>query len=66
MVTDRLATTCLLAVLAVRWPACHLPALLLIWLDIFRCAVGLTAGWEALHLLLGGRGRGDGLRQRCG
>ncbi|KAL4451458.1 hypothetical protein ABPG75_007120 [Micractinium tetrahymenae] len=35
MVTDRLATTCLLAVLAVRWPACHLPALLLIWLDIF-------------------------------
>ncbi|EFN58951.1 hypothetical protein CHLNCDRAFT_19755 [Chlorella variabilis] len=34
MVTDRVATTCLLAVLAVRYPAAHLPCLLLIMLDI--------------------------------
>jgi len=36
MVTDRLATTCLLAILAMRYPAHHLPCLALIWLDIFR------------------------------
>ena len=36
MVTDRVATTCLLAVLAVRYPAAHLPCLLLIMLDISR------------------------------
>lgn len=35
MVTDRLATTSLLAILALRCPAIHLPCLLLIWLDIF-------------------------------
>ncbi len=50
MVTDRLATTCLLVVLAVRWPACHLPALLLIWLDIFRCAQASDAEGEAASL----------------
>jgi hypothetical protein len=36
MVTDRVATACLLAVLAARYPAAHLPFLLLIMLDIFR------------------------------
>lgn len=36
MVTDRVATTCLLAVLCTRFPAYALPALVLIGLDIFR------------------------------
>lgn len=35
MVTDRLATTCLLAVLCVLYPGWHLPFLLLIMLDVF-------------------------------
>jgi CDP-diacylglycerol--inositol 3-phosphatidyltransferase len=34
MVTDRVATTCLLAVLCIVYPAWHLPCLLLIMLDI--------------------------------
>jgi len=36
MVTDRVATTCLLAILCVVYPAWHLPCLLLIMLDISR------------------------------
>ena len=44
MVTDRVATTCLLALLCVVYPAHHLPCLLLIMLDISRCAVGEGAG----------------------
>ena len=36
MVTDRVATACLLAVLGVRYPRFHLAFLLLIMLDIFR------------------------------
>ncbi|KAI3436390.1 hypothetical protein D9Q98_005807 [Chlorella vulgaris] len=35
MVTDRVATACLLAILAARYPSAHLPFLLLIMLDIF-------------------------------
>lgn len=39
MVTDRVATTCLLAILCIVYPAWHLPCLLLIMLDISRQAL---------------------------
>ena len=52
MVTDRVATTCLLALLAVMYPGWHLAPMALIMLDIYRWVEGLPGavvwvdGWR--------------------